>query len=263
MTEPKKPSLLSRTLLFAYGVLSYAVFLGVFLYAVAFLGNFYIPRSIDADPTGATWRAVVVDTGLLALFAVQHSVMARPAFKRWWTRFVPPAAERSTYVLFSNLAMIALFVFWRPIGGVVWDVSTMPERSIIYAFYFLGWGVLFYATCLINHFDLFGLRQIWMHLRGLPETRPEFRTPGLYKLVRHPIYLGWLMIFWFTPTMTVAHLLFAVATTAYIFVGIRFEEKDLVDELGEDYENYRKRVRMITPFPKGERPRKAAATPAR
>ena len=250
MTNNRQQRAFSRYLIFGYGVFSYAMFFGVFLYAIAFLGNLYTPRSIDADPVGPVGLAVVVDLGLLALFAVQHSVMARPAFKRWWTRVIPPAAERSTYVLFSNAAMIALFAFWQPIGGVIWDVAAQPTRSIIFAFYFIGWAVLFYATCLINHFDLFGLRQVWMHLRGLEYVAPEFHEPGLYKVIRHPIYLGWLMIFWCTPTMTVAHLLFAVATTAYIFFAIQLEERDLIAAHGDVYRDYRRRVRMITPLPK-------------
>ena len=260
-SEPTE-STLSRALIFAYGVFSYVIFLGVFVYAIAFLGNFYIPRSMDADPVGPSSRAVVINLGLLALFAAQHSVMARPAFKAWWTRFTPPAAERSTYVLFSNIAMIALFAFWQPIGGVIWDIAAQPARSIIIAFYFIGWAVLFYATCLINHFDLFGLRQVWMHLRGVDYERPPFRTPGLYRLVRHPIYLGWLMIFWFTPTMTVAHLLFAVATTLYILIAIQFEERDLINDLGEDYAEYRRRVRMITPLPKPSAPKSPLHDPS-
>lgn len=260
MGNPSTSGALSRWLIFGYGVFTYVVFFGVFLYAIAFIGNFYIPRSIDADPVGPVWRAAAINLGLLGLFAVQHSVMARPAFKRWWTRIIPPAAERSTYVMFSNLAMIALFAFWQPIGGVIWDVGAQPARSIIMAFYFIGWAVLFYATCLIDHFDLFGLRQVWMNLRGTPYTRPAFATRGLYKLVRHPIYLGWLMIFWFTPTMTIAHLLFAVATTAYILIAIRFEERDLINEIGPEYDAYRRRVRMITPLPKtGSKPSPAPA----
>ncbi len=238
---------MSRTLILAYGILSYAIFFGVFLYAIAFLGNFYIPNSMDATPTMAFWPALAINLALLAGFAVQHSVMARPAFKRAWTKIVPEAAERSTYVLFSNLAMIALFVFWQPMGGSVWTVAAEPFRTIIFALYFLGWGVLFYATWLINHFDLFGLRQVWYNFRGTTPPEMTFRVPGMHKWVRHPIYVGWLIIFWATPTMTVAHLVFAVMTTAYIVIAIQFEEKDLVDEFGDDYRDYQKDVGMLLP----------------
>ncbi len=238
---------MSRTLILAYGILSYLVFFGVFLYSIAFIGNFYIPNSMDAAPSMAFWPALAINLVLLAGFAVQHSVMARPAFKKAWTKIIPEAAERSTYVLFSNLAMIAFFLFWQPMGGTVWTVEAEPYRAIIFGVYFLGWGVLFYATWLINHFDLFGLRQVWYHFRG--ETPPEmkFRVPGMHKWVRHPIYVGWLIIFWATPTMTVAHLVFALMTTAYILIAIRFEEADLVDEFGDDYRAYQKDVGMLLP----------------
>ena len=239
---------MSRSIIFAYGVASYLIFLGVFVYAIAFLGNLYIPNSIDAAPVGPVWRAVLINLALLGGFAIQHSLMARPAFKRWWTRIIPPAAERSTYVLFSNLAMIALFLWWQPIGGVIWDVASQPARSIVLAIYFIGWAILFYATCLLNHFELFGLRQIWHHLNGERLPDAKFRQPGLYKHVRHPIYVGWLIIFWATPTMTIAHLLFAVMTTAYILIAVQLEERDLVNELGEDYRKYQRRVPMIIPF---------------
>ncbi len=238
---------MSRTLILVYGLLTYALFFGVFLYAIAFLGNFYLPNSIDAAPTAPFWQALSINLGLLALFAVQHSVMARPAFKRAWTRIVPEPAERSTYVLFSNLAMIAFFVFWEPMGGSIWTVTAEPWRSIINGIYFLGWGVLFYATWLINHFDLFGLRQVWYHFRGQPRPALKFRVPGMHKHVRHPIYVGWLIIFWTTPTMTAAHFLFAVMTTAYIIIAIQFEEKDLVDTFGDDYRRYQKDVGMLVP----------------
>ena len=168
---------MSRSIIFAYGVASYLIFLGVFVYAIAFLGNLYIPNSIDADPVGPVWRAVLINLALLGGFAIQHSLMARPAFKRWWTRIIPPAAERSTYVLFSNLAMIALFLWWQPIGGVIWDVASQPARSIVLAIYFIGWAILFYATCLLNHFELFGLRQIWHHLTANVCQTPNSVNP--------------------------------------------------------------------------------------
>lgn len=238
---------MSRILILAYGIFSYATFLGVFLYAIGFLGNIFVPNSIDAEPTSSVWTALAINVGLLGLFAVQHSVMARPAFKKMWTKIVPEPAERATYVLFSNLAMIALFALWQPMGGMVWEVSGEPWNAIIMATYFVGWGILFYATCLINHFDLFGLRQVWLHFQRKPYTRLEFREPGLYSYVRHPIYVGWLMIFWATPVMTMAHLLFCLMTTAYILIAIRLEERDLVDAIGDDYRSYRKRVPMLMP----------------
>ena len=238
---------MSRILIFAYGILCYAMFFGVFLYSIAFLGNFYIPNSIDAAPTAPFWQALAINLALLSVFAVQHSVMARPAFKRIWTKIIPEAAERSTYVLFSNLAMIAFFFFWEPMGGSIWTVTSEPLRIAIIGLYFVGWAVLFYATWLINHFDLFGLRQVWYNLRGQTPPEMKFRVPGMHKWVRHPIYVGWLIIFWSTPTMTAAHLLFAVMTTAYILIAIQFEEKDLVDEFGDDYRNYQQDVGMLLP----------------
>lgn len=240
---------MSRTFIFAYGCFCYAIFLGVFAYSVSFLGNFYVPNSIDAAPTMSFWPALAINLGLLGVFAIQHSVMARPAFKRVWTNVIPEAAERSTYVLFSNLAMIAVFLFWQPMGGSLWTIHTEPFRTIVVGLYFVGWGVLFYATWLINHFDLFGLRQVWYHLRGQKPPEMMFRVPGMYKYVRHPIYVGWLTIFWATPTMTAAHFVFAVMTTAYILIAIQFEEKDLVDEFGDDYRDYRENVGMLVPKP--------------
>jgi protein-S-isoprenylcysteine O-methyltransferase Ste14 len=184
---------------------------------------------------------------LLGLFAVQHSVTARPAFKRLLTRVVPEAAERSTYVLFSSLALILLFWQWRPMGGIVWDVENAVAKSLLHAGFAFGWLLVLITTFLINHFDLFGLRQVWKHFRGLERRPLKFVTPGPYKLVRHPLYVGWLCAFWFTPTMTVAHLVFAIATTAYILIAIRLEERDLVDVHGTDYIEYLKRTPMLVP----------------
>ena len=236
-----------RLIVFAYGALCYAVFLATFLYAVGFIGNVLAPTALDGPASGALAPALAVDLGLLLAFALQHSVMARPAFKRWWTKFVPEPAERSTYVLASSLALIALFAFWRPLGGVVWATDGALAAALV-ALCAFGWALVLVSTFLINHFDLFGLRQIWFHLRGVPYAPIGFRTPGPYKLVRHPLYVGWLFAFWATPVMTAAHLVFAVATTAYILIAIRLEERDLVDSLGEDYESYRRRVPMLVPF---------------
>ena len=238
---------MKRVAVFLYGVACYVVSFGVFLYLAGFLGNFLVPKSIDSPRVVPLGTAVLVDLGLLALFAVQHSVMARPAFKRWWTRLIPESAERSTYILFSSLALILLFYFWQPLGGIVWDVDSTAGAYTLYGLYAAGWLLLFYVTFLINHFDLFGLRQVWLQLRGRAYMPVSFRTPWLYRQVRHPLYLGWLMLIWATPTMTVAHLLFAVMTTVYILVAIQFEERDLVDGHPE-YAEYRKQVPMIVPF---------------
>jgi protein-S-isoprenylcysteine O-methyltransferase Ste14 len=245
-----------RFAVFLYGVVSYAIFFGTFLYALGFVGNFGVPRTLDGTPTLPTSQALLVDLLLLGAFAIQHSLMARPFFKRWLTRFIPESAERSTYVLFSSVALIALFAFWQPLGGVVWDVRDPAARTALYALFGFGWLLVLVATFLINHFDLFGLRQVWLQLVGRPYTHLKFGTPGPYKLVRHPLYLGWLFAFWAAPTMTGTHLLFAFMTTAYILVAIQFEEKDLVDTLGDDYRRYRERVPMILPLGRRAEPRK-------
>jgi protein-S-isoprenylcysteine O-methyltransferase Ste14 len=236
-----------RVSIFAYGVLSYAVFFATFLYAIGFVGGFLVPRSLDSPAEGPLTQNILANLGLLAVFALQHSGMARPAFKRWLTRFVAPEAERSTYVLASSVALIALFALWQPIGGVVWEANDPFARAVLYALFGFGWTLVLVSTFLINHFDLFGLRQVWLALIGKPYTHVPFRTPGPYRLVRHPLYVGWLFAFWCTPVMTAAHLLFAVVTTAYILIAIRFEERDLVDALGDDYRQYRERVPMLIP----------------
>jgi protein-S-isoprenylcysteine O-methyltransferase Ste14 len=231
---------------FIYGILSYCVFLGVFLYAIGFIGGFFTPTTLDGVPDRPFVEALAIDLALLGLFAVQHSVMARPAFKRWWTRLVPEAVERSTYVLFSSLALIALFLLWEPIGGVVWQ-ATGAVRTAVIVLYLLGWALLLYTTFLIDHFDLFGLKQVWDRLRGNSYEPPKFYTPSLYRIVRHPLYIGWLTIFWAAPTMTVAHLVFALATTAYILIAIQLEERDLIDAFGERYASYRRETPMLIP----------------
>lgn len=238
---------MNRILIFAYGVVSYAIFFATFLYAIGFVGNFAVPTTLDGAAAMPFWQAFAVNTGLLGLFALQHSVMARPAFKSWWTRIIPPAAERSTYVLLSSLALIAMFVHWQPMGGVVWQVSDPAGQAVLYGLFGLGWAIVLVSTFLINHFDLFGLRQVWLHLTGRPYTALKFGTPWLYRYVRHPLYVGWFLAFWATPCMTAAHLLFAVMTTVYILIAIRLEERDLVAFHGEDYVNYRKRVPMLVP----------------
>ena len=252
----------SGTAAFIYGVASYGLFLGVFLYAIGFIGGFLTPTKLDGVATLPFWQALAIDLGLLSLFAVQHSVMARPAFKRWWTRFVPETVERSTYVLFSSLALVALFVWWEPIGGVVWNAPAGPIRAAIITLYLLGWALLLYTTFLIDHFDLFGLKQVWRRVRGQAYVPPQFYTPSLYKIVRHPLYVGWLTIFWAAPTMTVAHLVFALTTTAYILIAIRLEEHDLVDAFGERYVSYRRVTPMLIPRLLRRRIAQPAATKA-
>ena len=247
----------NRILVFAYGAASYLVFFATFLYAVGFIGKFGTPTALDGPQVGPLGAALAVDVALLALFAVQHSVMARPWFKRAWTRVVPAPAERSTYVLFSSAALALLFWQWRPLGGVVWNVDNASGRFVLLGLFAFGWALVLVSTFLINHFDLFGLRQVWLCLVGRPYTQLRFATPGPYRVVRHPLYVGWLFAFWMTPTMTVAHMLFAAMTTGYILVAIRFEERDLVREHGESYEQYRRSVPML--MPSG---RRRAAEPA-
>lgn len=240
--------MLKRITFFVYGSLSYLIFFGTFLYALAFVGNFGVPTALDGAPRGPLAMALAIDVTLLALFAVQHSVMARKWFKTWWTRVVPQALERSTYVLFSSLALILLMWQWRPLGGVVWSIEEPWGRFVLRGLFFFGWGLVLLSTFLINHFDLFGLRQVWLYLMGRPYTTLHFGTPGPYKLVRHPLYVGWLFAFWSTPTMTLAHLLFSIATTGYILIAIQLEERDLVREHGDSYESYRRAVPMLIPF---------------
>ena len=237
---------MTRLLFAVYGLLSYLFFFGTFLYAAAFVANIPGLKIMDTGSSGTLAEAIVVDLLLLGLFAVQHSVMARPAFKRWWTKFVPPPLERSTYVLFASAALALLFWQWQPLGRPLWAVDGAAGIAL-QVVSVTGWGIVLVSTFLINHFELFGLRQSFAQLLGLRNVEPVFRTPGLYRAVRHPIYLGFLLAFWATPVMTAGHLLFALMTTGYILVGIMLEEHDLVEMFGGEYRDYRRRVGMLFP----------------
>jgi protein-S-isoprenylcysteine O-methyltransferase Ste14 len=239
---------MARFTILLYGVVSYLIFFLTFLYAIGFMGNLLVPKSIDSGANGPFLNALIINIILLSVFAVQHSVMARPAFKAWWTSIIPKAAERSTYTLLSSLALILLFYYWQPIGGTIWQVEGSIGRAILFSLFGFGWALVLVSTFLINHFDLFGLRQVYLNFIGKEYTPLKFGTPGPYKLIRHPLYLGWFFAFWATPTMTVAHLAFAIITTIYILLAIRWEERDLITALGEDYANYRKSVPMVVPF---------------
>lgn len=233
-----------------YGVTSYFAFFGTILYAIGFVGNLFVPKTIDGEPQMPLFTALLINASLLLLFALQHSIMARPGFKRWWTKIIPSHLERSTYVLLASLCLMLMMWQWQPIGGVVWSVKNETVKTILLITYITGWAIVFVSTFLINHFDLFGLRQVWLYFTGRPYTQLPFRLPLFYRFVRHPLYFGFLVAFWSASTMTVAHLLFALLTTGYILTAIQFEEKDLITHFGEKYRSYKKQAPMIIPFSK-------------
>ena len=247
-----------RILALFYGLIAYVIFLASFLYAIAFVGGFGVPKTIDSGSAGPLLEALAVDTLLLGVFAVQHSLMARPAFKRWWTGFVPEPVERSTYVLFSSLALILLYWQWRPVPQVVWSIDDPTGRAIVWGLFWLGFLTVLTSTFLINHFDLFGLRQVWAYRRRREIPPAEFVTPLFYRLVRHPLYLGFIVAFWAAPTMSLGHLGFAIATTVYILIAIQLEEHDMVGVFGATYAAYKRRVPMLLPLPQ----RRQASPPA-
>jgi protein-S-isoprenylcysteine O-methyltransferase Ste14 len=238
---------MGRTLSFLYGLAAYLLFLAAFTYAIGFVSGVAVPKTIDTGPVVPLTEAIVINLLLLTVFALQHSIMARKPFKRWLTKFIPASIERSTYVLFATLALILILAHWRPIPTVVWHISDPTLAMIVLGVSFFGWGLLLLATFLINHFELFGLHQVIVNMKGRNMPEPHFKTPVLYKVVRHPIYLGFIIAFWAAPTMTVGHLLFAAVTTAYIFVGIWLEERDLVEQFGDQYRRYRRQVGMLIP----------------
>ncbi len=238
---------MKRLLILCYGAFCYLAFLAVFLYSVGFVGDFVVPRTVDHGITASSTTALAVNLLLLGLFAVQHSVMARPAFKRWWTRMIPMPVERSTYVLLASAALALLFWQWRTMPAVVWDAAWAPARLALWVLFALGWTMVLLSTFLINHFDLFGLRQVYLAWRGDPYTSVGFRTSMLYRTVRHPLMLGFIVAFWAIPTMTLGHLVFAAASTGYILIAIQLEERDLTADLGDSYRDYRSRVPMLIP----------------
>ena len=247
-TAPSQSHLIGRIVAFLYGIAAYVIFFVTFLYAIGFAEDMVVPKTIDDGPAGPPAQALIINLVLMSIFAVQHSVMARPQFKRWWTKFVPPSVERTTYVLLASLALALLLWQWQPMPAVVWQIAEPGLAMAVTVLSFVGWLIVLTSTFLLNHFELFGLHQVTNNLSGRAMPEPRFRTPLFYGFVRHPIYLGFIIAFWAAPTMTVGHLVFAVVTTAYIFVGIWLEERDLIDVFGDEYRRYRQRVSMLLPW---------------
>ena len=243
---------MKRMIFLLYGAIAYLFFFGTISYAIGFVGNLFVPKSIDGTPTTPLAQAILINALLLLQFALQHSIMARPAFKKWWTKIIPDPLERSTYVLLASLCLMLMMWQWQPVGGIIWSVKSGIIKTIILTAYFTGWAIVLISTFLINHFDLFGLRQVWLNFLNKPYTQLPFGIPLLYRWVRHPLYFGFLIAFWSAPVMTVSHLLFAVLTTGYIFTAIQLEEKDLIKTFDQKYDNYRKQVPMIIPFKKAK-----------
>lgn len=241
---------MKRSLVLLYGVLAYIAFLGTFLYAIGFVGNFIVPKTIDGAPQVPLAQAILINASLLLLFALQHSIMARPAFKRRWTRIIPEPMERSTFVVFTCICLLLMMWQWQPMGGIIWSIENPIAKTIMNVMFILGWGIVLISTFMINHFDLFGLRQVWLYFNGQKYEPLPFRVPLFYRFVRHPLYFGFMLAFWATPVMTVAHLFFAVMTTGYILTAIQFEEKDLITHFGEKYIEYKRKLPMIIPFSK-------------
>jgi methanethiol S-methyltransferase len=238
---------MKRYLIIGYGAAAYLLFLAAFLYLIGFVANILVPRTVDHGLPAPIGQAVVVNALLVGAFGVQHSVMARPAFKAWWTRFVPPSMERSTYVVLSSAVLVLLYWQWRDMPAVIWDVRQPAGRLAVWALFWLGWAIALASTFMVSHFDLFGLRQVYLAWRGKPYTHIGFNARLLYRLVRHPLMLGFLIAFWAAPTMTAGHLLFSIAMTGYILVAVQFEERNLVAELGDEYRDYRREVPMLLP----------------
>jgi protein-S-isoprenylcysteine O-methyltransferase Ste14 len=245
---------MKKIIVLLYGAVAYIIFLGAFLYAIGFVGNILVPKTIDSGTESSLVSAIIINLVLLSVFALQHSIMARPAFKKWFTSFVNPAIERSTYILLSSLALILIYWQWQPMNMVIWKVENQLLSYALMGIFFLGWLIVLLSTFMINHFELFGLAQIYNNLKNKHTPNPKFQTNYFYKLVRHPIMLGFLIAFWATPFMTLGHLLFTLVTSIYIFIAVKYlEEKDLRKTIGEQYETYQKEVPMIIPFTKSKR----------